>query len=134
MPENKDADGPSDINNLSEIVIGCAIRVHKLLGPGLLESAYEKALSIELRKSAIKFETQVTLPFVYDGITIDEGYKIDLLIEDTLIIELKSVKNIEDVHLKQLLTYLKLSGKRLGLLINFNAVILKEGIRRVING
>lgn len=121
-------------NELSEKVIGLAIKVHSTLGPGLLESAYEKAFSYELRQGGFEVVSQKLIPIEYEGITIDEGFRADIIVNDLVILELKSVKRIEDIHLKQLLTYLRLSDKKLGLLINFNEKLLRNGIKRVING
>ena len=121
-------------NELSEKIIGLAIKVHSALGPGLLESAYEKALVFELSRNGYKAEVQKSISINYEGIIIEEGYRADIVVNDIVLIELKSVKQIEDIHLKQLLTYLRLSGRKLGLLINFNATLLKDGIKRVING
>ena len=121
-------------NDLSQIIIGCAIKVHTVLGPGLLESAYEECLFYELKKSNLKVEKQKTLPLVYEEVMLDVGYRIDIIIEDKFIVEIKSVESLNDVHLAQLLTYLKLSDCKLGLLINFNVKLLKEGVRRVVNG
>lgn len=121
-------------NELSSMIIGLAIKVHAALGPGLLESAYEKALVYELEKAGLSVETQKMIPIIYNQITIDEGFRADIVVNDSIILELKSVKQIEDIHLKQLLTYIRLTGKKLGLLINFNEVLLKNGIKRVING
>jgi len=119
--------------NVTEKIIGCAMRVHTALGPGLLESVYESALAYELNKSGFTVEIQKAIPVQYDSITFDQGFKADIIVNNEIIIELKSVKKIEDIHLKQLLTYLKLSGISLGLLINFNEVLLKNGIKRIIN-
>lgn len=121
-------------NELSEKIIGLAIKVHSALGPGLLESAYEKALVFELSRNGYKAEVQKSISINYEGMIIDEGYRADIVVNDIVLIELKSVKQIEDIHLKQLLTYVRLSNKKLGLLINFNEILLKNGIRRVING
>ena len=121
-------------NNLSEKIIGLAIKIHSTLGPGLLESAYEKALVYELTKNGFQVEAQKSIQINYEGILIEEGYRADIIVNDLVILELKSVKQIEDIHLKQLLTYIRLSNKKLGLLINFNEILLKNGIRRVING
>ena len=121
-------------NELREKIIGLAIKVHSALGPGLLESAYEKALVFELSRNGYKADVQKSISINYEGLIIDEGYRADIVVNDIVLIELKSVKQIEDIHLKQLLTYLRLSGKKLGLLINFNATLLKNGIKRVING
>lgn len=121
-------------NESSEKIIGLAIKVHSTLGPGLLESAYEKALVFELNRNGFKLEVQKNIPINYEGMIIDEGYRADIIVNDMVLVELKSVKQIEDIHLKQLLTYLRLSDKKLGLLINFNEILLKNGIKRVING
>lgn len=121
-------------NEISKIVFESALKVHKILGPGLLESAYEECLFYELKKSDLKVEKQKTLPLVYEEVKLDVGYRIDIIIEDKFIVEIKSVESLNDVHLAQLLTYLKLSDCKLGLLINFNVKLLKEGVRRVVNG
>lgn len=120
-------------NELSEIVIGCAIKIHKALGPGLLESAYEECLNYEIKKAGLKVEKQKTLPLVYEEVKLDCGYRIDLLVENKLIVELKAVDALNDVYLAQVLTYLRLSNCKLGLLINFNVSKLKDGIRRIVN-
>lgn len=120
-------------NELSEIVIGCAIKVHKKLGPGLLESAYEECLYYEIKKTELKVEKQKTLPLVYEEVKLDCGYRIDLLVDNKLIVELKAVDALNDVYLAQVLTYLRLSNCKLGLLINFNVGKLKDGIRRIVN-
>ena len=121
-------------NKLSSDVIKAAINVHKELGPGLLESVYQSCMAIELSEMDIDVKTEVTVPIRFRGKEITEqGFRIDLLVEDTLVVELKSVGQIKNIHKKQLLTYLKLSQKHLGLLINFNEVLLKDGITRVIN-
>src|SRR3954453_6544243 len=118
---------------LTGTIMGAAIAVHTGLGAGLLESAYEACLCHELLKRGLSFRRQVELPVVYDGICIECGYRIDLLVEDKVIIEVKSVEKLMPVHEAQLMTYLKLSGKRIGLLINFNVKFLKDGIvRRVL--
>ena len=122
-----------DINKLSELIIGAAISVHRELGPGLLESTYEACLAYELADKNINFEQQKSFPVKYRGITIDCGYRIDLSVEDKIILELKAVEHIEPIHKAQLLTYLKLTGCKLGLLINFNVKLLKNGIIRLIN-
>src|SRR5438270_8271698 len=119
---------------VSHAVITAAMRVHSELGPGLLESAYTACLQHELKKAGLKSDAQVGLPVVYDGVKLDLGYRIDLLVEDLVIVELKSVDAIAPVHQAQVLSYLKLSGKSLALLINFNVVHLKDGIRRFVNG
>lgn len=120
-------------NEVSEVVIGAAIKIHRRLGPGLLESAYEECLYYELIKTGLKVEKQKRLPLIYDEVHLDCGYRIDLLVEKKLVIETKAVDALNDVHLAQILTYLKLSDCRLGLLINFNVVLLKKGIKRVVN-
>jgi GxxExxY protein len=119
---------------ISKIVFECALRVHKVLGPGLLESAYEECLYYELKKTNLKVEKQKPLPLIYEEINLEVGYRIDIIIEDKFIVEVKSVEALNDVHLAQLLTYLKLSDCKLGLLINFNVKLLKDGVRRIING
>jgi GxxExxY protein len=121
-----------EFDELSNKVIGCAIEVHKILGPGLLESVYEKCLSHELSCANIKHGLQKELPLNYKSITLDCGYRIDLLIENDIIIELKSVDKILPIHEAQLLTYMKLSGVKIGLLINFNVSLLKDGIKRFV--
>ena len=121
-------------NEISKIVFESALKVHKVLGPGLLESAYEECLFYELKKFHLKVEKQKALPLIYEEVKLDVGYRIDIIIVDKFIVEVKSVEALTDVHLAQLLTYLRLSDCRLGLLINFNVKLLKEGVRRVING
>ncbi len=121
-------------NELSTEVIGCAIAVHRSLGPGLLENAYLQCLAYELRNRGLKVEIEKPMPLIYDEVEMDCGYRIDLLVENKVIIELKAVEELNDVHLAQTLTYLKLSGCKLGLLMNFNVAILKNGIKRVVNG
>lgn len=121
-------------NEISKIVFECALKVHKVLGPGLLESAYEECLFYELKKANLKVEKQKSLPLVYEEVKLDVGYRIDILVEDKFIVEIKAVESLNEVHLAQLLTYLKLSDCKLGLLINFNVKLFKEGVRRVING
>jgi GxxExxY protein len=115
---------------LTETVLSAAFAVHSGLGPGLLESAYEICLCHELSKRGIQFRRQVELPIVYDGILIDCGYRVDILVEETVVIEIKAIEKLLPVHEAQLMTYLKLSGKRIGLLINFNVKALKDGIMR----
>lgn len=121
-------------NELARIVVDSAYKIHTQLGPGLLESAYQTILAHELTKRNLKIETEVLLPVQYDGIVIEAGYRADIVVEDLIILELKSIEQVNDVHKKQLLTYLKISGKRLGLLINFGAPKVKEGITRIVNG
>jgi GxxExxY protein len=120
------------LNDLSERIIGCALQVHQALGPGLLESACEACLAYELEKSGLKVERQKALPVTYREVTIDCGYRVDLIVADSIIVELKAIDQIAPMHEAQLLTYLKLSGKRVGLLINFNVKLLKQGIRRLV--
>ena len=122
-----------DRNSLSYKVIGCAMEVHNVLGPGLLESVYEKALVHELKEKGLLVQTQLEVEVNYKGMNIGEGLRLDLLVNDELIVELKSVDEFKPVHYKQLLTYLKLMNKRVGLLINFNIDNLKDGIKRVVN-
>ena len=121
------------LNQLSKTVVGAAIEVHKELGPGLLESAYEECLKTELQQQGIKVESQVELPLFYKGIKTDKTYRLDLLVEGQIIVEIKAVENLLTVHEIQLVTYLKLTGKHLGLLLNFNVPVLKDGIKRKIN-
>ena len=121
-------------DEISKIVFEAALKVHKVLGPGLLESAYEECLFYELKKSNLKVEKQKQLPLVYEEVRLEVGYRIDIIIEDKFIVEIKSVEALNDVHLAQLLTYLRLTDCKLGLLINFNVKLLKNGVRRVING
>ncbi len=120
-------------NELSNVVIGCAIKVHSALGPGLLESAYKECLFYELRRAGLAVEKEKPLPLVYESVKLECGYRVDLLVEGKLIIEIKAVEGLTDIHLAQVLTYLKLSNCKLGLLINFNVVQLKQGIKRVVN-
>jgi len=120
-------------NELSYQVIGVALDLHRSLGPGLLESVYENALAYDLIKSGLDVKTQVPMPFIYKEIKMETGYRLDIVIENKLIIEIKSVETLAPVHYAQVLTYLKLSGIKLGLLINFNTKILKEGIHRIVN-
>lgn len=120
-------------NELSRIVFDCALKVHQTLGPGLLESAYEECLFFELKKSGLKIEKQKPLPLIYEEINLEIGYRLDILVENKLILEIKSVDALNEIHFAQLLTYLKLTNCKLGLLINFNVVLIKNGIRRVVN-
>jgi GxxExxY protein len=122
-----------DLKQLSSKIIGASIEVHKTLGPGLLESAYEKCLCHELDLQGIKFERQVDLPITYKGKKLDCGYRIDILVQDLIIIELKAVDVIAPVHKAQLLTYLKLTKLQLGFLLNFNVPLMKDGIHRMAN-
>lgn len=117
-----------ELNEITQTIIGCAIRVHKELGPGLLENTYEVCLVHELSKSGLTVRSQVALPVVYDGITLDAGYRVDLLVEELVIVELKAVEAIHPIHEAQVISYLKLSGMKIGLLINFNVKMLANGI------
>ena len=119
-----------DLNKITEQIIGAAIEVHRALGPGLLESAYEECLCQELRLRGVPFARQRPLPVEYKGKKLDCGYRLDLLVADAVVVEIKAVESIEPIHEAQLLTYLKLGGWKLGLLINFNVPVLKDGIRR----
>lgn len=119
-------------NELSNIVIGLAIKVHRNLGPGLLESAYKECLFYEILKVGLLVEKEKPMPLVYEDVKLDIGYRLDLLVENKLVIDTKSVEALNDIHLAQVLTYLKLSKCKLGLLINFNVKYLKDGIKRVI--
>lgn len=121
------------LNELTGMIIGAAIEVHRHLGPGLLESAYESCLVFELRSRGLKVERQVELPLTYKGVELDCGYRLDLLIEGAVIVEIKSVNNVLAIHQAQLTSYLKLSGCKVGLLINFNVEMLKTGITRLVN-
>lgn len=120
-------------NELSRIVFDCALKVHKRLGPGLLESSYEACLFYELKKLGLNVVKQKSLPLVYEEVKLDIGYRIDIIVEDKLILEIKSVDALNDIHFAQLLTYLKLTNCKLGLLMNFNVVLIKDGIKRIVN-
>jgi len=122
-----------DINKLSSRIIGAAIEVHKALGPGLLESAYEECICYELSIGGLSLERQKPLAVQYKGINLDCGYRLDVVVEDAIILELKSCEKIEPIHKAQLLTYLKLSSIKLGLLLNFNVTLMREGIVRIVN-
>jgi GxxExxY protein len=120
-------------NELSKIIYYSALKIHKELGPGLLESAYEECLFYELKKNGLKVEKQKALPLIYEEIKMEVGYRIDLMINDKVIIEIKAVEALNDIHMAQILTYLKLTGCKLGMLINFNIPLIKNGIKRVVN-
>jgi len=122
-----------DENRIGEAVLGCGLRVHKALGPGLLESAYEACLSYELNKAGLQHARQMALPAVYDGIKIDLGYRLDLLVADMVVVEVKAVDKLTDIHRAQLLSYLKLGDHRLGYLLNFNVKLFRDGICRMAN-
>jgi len=121
-------------NQLTEKIIGLAMQVHSALGPGLLESAYKESLFYKILKEGIKIEKEKPMPLIFEEVKLECGYRIDLLVENRLVIEVKSVDTLNDIHLAQTLTYLKLGNFKLGLLINFNVIHLRNGIRRVING
>lgn len=118
---------------MTDLIIGAAIEVHSELGPGLLESAYQECLFFELKERGLGVKREVPMPVVYKSIKLNQGYRMDLLVEDQVVLELKCVEELTDVHLAQMLTYLKLGKYELGLLLNFNVKLLKHGIRRVIN-
>ena len=122
-----------ELNEVTRLVIGAAMRVHSALGPGLLESAYRTCLCHELSKCGLRFEKEIALPITYDGITLETGYRIDLVVEDYVIVELKAVSRSLPIHEAQLLSYLKLSKRPLGLLINFHVIHLRDGIKRFAN-
>jgi GxxExxY protein len=121
------------INSITEQIIGAAIEIHRALGPGLLESAYLACLLFELGQRGLQCRSEVSLPVVYKGVRLDCGYRIDLIVEETVIVELKAVEKLLPVHDAQLITYLKLTGKPIGLLINFNVPLLKDGVRRLVS-
>ncbi len=121
-------------NEISKIIIGCAIEVHRILGPGLLESAYQECLIYELEENGLHVRREVELPIVYKEISIDHGYRMDILVEEKVVVELKTVDEINDVHKAQTHTYIKLGDYRLGLLINFKVKLLKDGVKRIVNG
>lgn len=121
-------------NELATKVIGCAIEVHRQLGPGLLESAYQRCLVFELQKAKLNIEVEKPIPLFYKEIKMEVGYRLDILVENKLIVEVKSIEAINDIHIAQCLTYLKVADKKLALMINFNTVMIKNGIKRLING
>lgn len=121
-------------NEIAKIVVDTAFHLHKTIGPGLLESAYEHALKFDLEERGLKVKSQFAMPFEYKGVRLDVGYRIDLLVEEKVIVEIKSVEQLAPVHFVQTLTYLRLSEIKLGLLINFNSKLLKDGIHRLVNG
>ena len=120
-------------NEIAKVIVDAAFKIHTTLGPGLLESVYEAVLAFELRKRGLQVACQVAIPVFYEGIEMEVGFRADLILEDKVIVEIKSVEEGHPVHKKQLLTYLRLSGKRLGLLINFGAPLIKDGITRLVN-
>ena len=123
-----------NVNAISGEIVDAAIKVHRELGPGLLESTYEACLVYELRKRGLDVRSQVELPVTYEEVELEVGYRIDLLVNDKVIVELKAVSSLEPIHEAQLLSYLKLSGKKLGLLLNFNVKMRKNGLKRIANG
>jgi GxxExxY protein len=123
---------PQRAEAAARLCVNAAVTVHKRLGPGLLETVYEQCLAHELRKAQAPHRRQATLPILYDGLTLDAGYRVDLLVDESLVVAVKSVQALAPIHEAQMLTYLKLSGLRLGLLLNFNVVLMKEGIRRFV--
>ena len=123
---------PEELNELSNKIIGLAIKVHRALGPGLLESSYQECLCYELAVAGFLVEREKALPLIYEEVKLDIGYRIDILVDNKIIIEIKAVESITDVHIAQVLSYLKLSNNRIGLLINFNVKLLKDGIKRLV--
>jgi len=121
------------INKITETIIGAAIAVHRTFGPGLLESAYESCLAYDLMREGLKVQQQKPLPVVYRGVNLECGYRLDLMVEDEVIVEIKSIEKLLPIHKAQLMSYLKLSGCKVGLLINFNVEVLKNGIQRIVN-
>ena len=121
-------------NELAKIVVDLCVKIHKILGPGLLESAYEECLTYELKKQGLQVQRQVSIPLIYDGVELGEGFRADIIVDGKLILELKSVGELQQVNYSQLLTYLKLTGMKLGLLINFGQNRVADGIHRVVNG
>lgn len=120
-------------NEIAKEIVDAAYKIHTTLGPGLLESVYEAVLAYELRKRGLRVDTQRPIPVIYEGVRLEEGFRADMVVEDKVIVELKSVEAVHPVHKKQLLTYLRLAHNRLGLLINFGALLIKDGISRVVN-
>jgi GxxExxY protein len=120
-------------NEISAIIVDCCYKIHTSLGPGLLESVYEELLTYEIRKSGLMIRRQQGIPVVYDDVRMDLGFRADIIVEDKVIIEIKSVEAIAPVHQKQLLTYLRITGLKLGLLVNFNEALIKNGIQRIVN-
>jgi GxxExxY protein len=121
-------------NEIAKVVFDLGLKVHKILGPGLLESSYEECMFYEINKHGLFVEKQKALPLVYEEVKLEIGYRIDLIVENKVIIEVKAVEALNDIHLAQILTYLKLTNCKLGLLINFNNVLFKNGVKRIING
>ncbi|HEU4630862.1 MAG TPA: GxxExxY protein [Gemmatimonadaceae bacterium] len=123
-----------ELDDVTGTIVDAAVKIHRALGPGLLESVYEAVLARELERRGLRVARQQTIPVVYDGIAFDEGFRADLVVEGCVIVELKSLEKLAPVHAKQLLTYLRLADLRIGLLVNFGAATLKEGLHRVVNG
>ena len=123
-----------DENEVGEIILGCALKVHRTLGPGLLENAYEACLAHEFEKVELPFQRQLVLPVVYDGQKVEIGYRLDLLVADKVVIEVKATEGVADLHRAQVLSYLRLGQYRLGYVLNFNVSLMKDGVRRVVNG
>ena len=123
-----------DENQIAKSIVDCCYRIHTTLGPGLLESVYLEVLLYELKKSDLRCAKEIGLAIQYDGIKLDPGFRADLIVEERVIVELKAIEKVLPVHKKQLMTYLKLSGLKLGLLVNFNVGLIKDGIERVVNG
>ena len=121
-------------NAVGEKILGCALKVHRTLGPGLLEGAYEACLTHELERSGLSCQRQLAMPVQYEGLRLEFGYRLDLLVEGVVVVEVKAVERLVDVHRAQLVSYLKLGGYKLGYLLNFNSTILKDGIVRMVNG
>lgn len=121
-----------ELNKITELVIGCAIEVHRELGPGLLESTYEACFAYELQKTGLYFRKQLGLPLVYKEIKLEEGYRLDIIVENRVVVEIKAVEAINDIHIAQTLTYLKLTGAEVALIINFNVLKLTDGIKRLV--
>ncbi len=121
-------------NELSTLIIGAAIKVHNSLGPGLFEKAYQECLCYELRKLGLKVDKEKSMPLVYEDVKLESGYRMDILVNDKVVVEIKSIEQLQKVHLAQTLTYLRLGKFKLGLIINFNVALLKNGVKRVING
>ncbi len=121
-------------NEISKIVFECGLKIHKALGPGLLESVYEECLNYELLQSGLMVERQKPLPVIYESIKLETGYRADFLIDNKLIVEIKAIECLHDIHMAQILTYLKFANCKLGLLINFNTLLFKDGVKRVIRG
>jgi GxxExxY protein len=124
---------PQHLNRLTELIIGCAIRVHRALGPGLLESTYKRCTAHELRLASCQVDEEVALPLQYRDLTIERAYRVDMIVNDTVVVEIKAVDRVQPLHEAQVLTYLRLTGCPVGLLINFNSHLLKDGVRRFVN-